>query len=416
MKEPAQVNVSRRRFLARGLGAGALLLAPAIARSGSLAAQGSVAANDRIGIGFVGVGGMGNGHLGAYARSRAFPAVAVCDVDARHREAAAARVGPECGKHDDYRELLDRKDVDAVVISVPDHWHALIAVHACEAGKDVYCEKPLSLTVAQGRAMVDAARRYGRVFQTGSQQRSDGEFLRACELVRNGRIGRIETVWVSVWGTSRPCHLPAEEPPAGLDWNQWIGPAPWRPYNKALHPANWRAYREFSGGMMTDWGAHHLDIAQWGLGMDESGPIAVEPPGLGKSYVTYRYASGVTVHCGAVGVNGVQFRGSEGTITVNRGFFQSEPEELAREPLGTGAVKLYRSPGHHADWQQCLRSRRRPICDVEIGHRSVTVCHLGNIAIWSGRALRWDPAQEKIEGDDDLSRWLDRPMRAPYHL
>ncbi len=408
--------MNRRKFLSSlTCAAVSTFAAPSIVRAGAIASAQGPSASDRVSIGFIGVGGMGSGHLGGYARNPKYPAVAICDVDASRREEAARGVGPECGKHNDYRELLDRKDVDAVVIAVPDHWHALAAVHACEAGKDVYCEKPLSLTIAQARAMANAARRYGRVFQTGSQQRSSGEFLKACELVRSGRIGKVHTVLVNVWGTSRPCTLPAEETPAGMDWDRWIGPAPWRPFSKGLHPFNWRGYRDFSGGMMTDWGAHHLDIAQWGLGMDGSGPVEILPPG-GKNHVTYRYQSGVIVRCGELGVNGVQFAGDGGKITVNRGYFHAEPEDAAAEPLGPGEVRLYHSPGHHEDWRQCIWSRERPIADVEIGARSVTVCHLGNIAIWLGRKLRWDPLKEEIVGDAEAARWLDRPMRAPYHL
>ncbi|MBI4604969.1 MAG: Gfo/Idh/MocA family oxidoreductase [Planctomycetes bacterium] len=419
-------STSRRKFLSAALRAAGLgLAAPAVVRSGALAAAEGASANDRVGVGFIGVGGMGSGHLGGYARDGRFPAVAVCDVDASKREAASRSVGAHCGAHNDYRELLDRKDVDAVVISVPDHWHALAAVHACEAGKDVYCEKPLSLTVRQARAMADAARRYGRIFQTGSQQRSSGEFLKACELVRSGRIGRVHTVHVGVWGTSRPCNLPAEETPPGLDWDRWIGPAPWRPFNRALHPFNWRAFREYSGGMMTDWGAHHLDIAQWGLGRDATGPVEVFPPGETVpspvdppqgQHVTYRYADGVIVRCGETGANGVQFIGEGGRITVNRGYFHADPEEAAAEPLGPGDLRLYQSPGHHEDWRRCIATRARPVADVEIGARSVTVCHLGNMAIWLGRKLQWDPSKEEIVGDPEASRWLDRPMRAPYHL
>ena len=408
-------RISRRKFLG-ALGAG--LAAPAIVRSGAIGTAARPSASDRVGIGFIGVGGMGSGHVGRYAKSKSHPAVAICDVDTAKREAAAARVGPECGKHNDYRELLDRKDVDAVVIATPDHWHALPAVHACEAGKDVYCEKPLSLTVVQARRMADAARRYARVFQTGSQQRSGSEFLKACELVRNGRIGKVHTVYVNVWGTSIPCHLPAEKVPAGLDWDRWVGPAPWKPYNKKLHPGSWRAYREFSGGTMTDWGAHHLDIAQWGLGRERWGPVEVLPPepGAAKPFVTYVYEDGVRVHCGQVDVNGIQFVGAKGKITVNRGHFHADPEEIGTESLGSDALRLYRSPGHHRDWWNCMETRRRPVADVEIGARSVTVCHLGNIAIWLGRKLKWDPAKEAIIGDEYAARWLDRPMRAPYLL
>jgi predicted dehydrogenase len=406
-------QISRRRFLA---GAAAGIALPAIAREGALGTQDSPSASDRIQVGFIGVGGMGSGHLGRYAQSREHPTVAVCDVDESKRAQAAKRVGAQCGQHRDYRELLDRKDVDAVVIAVPDHWHARIAIHACEAGKDVYCEKPLSLTVEQGKKMVSAARRHGRVFQTGSQQRSSEEFRRACELVQSGRIGKVERVLVNVWGTSVPCHLPAEPTPPGMDWELWIGPAPYRPFNSNLHPFNWRTYRDYSGGMMTDWGAHHLDIAQWGLAMDGSGPIEVLPPEPGKEYVTLKYASGIPVLCGQTGVNGVRFEGSAGRITVNRGYFLAEPEDLAREPLGPGDVQLYRSPGHHEDWERAMRTRARPICDVEIGHRSVSVCHLSNIAIWLGRPLRWDPAKQEILDDPEASRWMDRPMRAPYSI
>ncbi len=410
-------RVTRRRFLSTaGRGAVAALALPAIVRSGAIAAGGKPSASDRVGIGFIGVGGMGNGHLGRYATSSTHPAVAVCDVDATSCEKAAERVGPHCGRHNDYRELLDRKDVDAVVISVPDHWHAPIAVHACEAGKDVYCEKPLSLTIREGRAMVDATRRHGRVFQTGSQQRSSPEFRRACELVRSGRIGKVERVLVSVWGTSVPCHLPAEPTPAGLDWNLWLGPAPARAFNSQIHPARWRAFREYSGGTMTDWGAHHLDIAQWGLGMDGSGPIAVEPPTAEKQWVTLRYRNGIPVRCGQVGVNGVRFEGTGGRITVNRGYFLAEPEEIAREPLGPADVQLERSPGHHESWHRAIETRERPICDVEIGYSSIICCHLANIAIWLGRTISWDPVTEEILGDTEAARWLDRPKRAPFAI
>jgi predicted dehydrogenase len=404
---------TRRAFLKRA----AAGIGGAFAMGGTgLGGPGPLGANERIGVGHVGINWMGGAHLGHFAHHERFPTLAVCDVDERHLERAAARVGAWCGKHRDYRELLDRPEIEAVVIAVPDHWHGLTSIHACEAGKDVYCEKPLSLTIREGRAMVDAARRYGRVFQTGSQQRSSPEFLKACELVRNGRIGRIKQVRVGVWGSSRECDLPPEPTPEWMDWDMWIGPAPWRPYNKGIHPVNWRAYRDYSGGTMTDWGAHHLDIAQWGLGMDHTGPIEIQPPAEGKEHVTLKYANGIPVLCGNVGANGILFEGTEGTIEVNRGHFRADPAEIGREPLGPGDTRLYHSPGHQADWENCVLSRKRPICDVEIGHRSVTVCHLSNIAIWTGRGFRWDPEKEVITGDEELNRWLHRPMRAPWHL
>src|SRR5262249_29932067 len=287
----------------------------------------------------------------------------------------------------------------------------------------VYCEKPLSLTIREAKLMMDAARKYDRVFQTGSQQRSDREFLQACEYVRNGRIGKVKTVNVNVGGPSKPCDLKEEELEKGLDWDLWLGPAPLRGYSSVLSPRgvhknfpNWRLYREYSGGMMTDWGAHHFDIAQWGLGMDESGPVEIIPPDDPKAQkgVRYLYANGALVVHGRGG--GVQFIGTDGEITVNRGKITSNPEKILKEPLDDKAVRLYKSPGHQRDWLNCVRSRKRPIADVEIGARSVTVCHLGNLAYWNHRKLRWDPAKWQFVDDADADKWLDRERRDPWQL
>lgn len=427
-----EAPITRRRFL-KGVAAAAA--APYLV---GRAAWGQVAPpSDRITVGCIGVGGMGSGHLGGLLARGQVQVVAVCDVDTERREAARNAVDQRyasdrgsgtyrgCAAYNDFRELLARDDIDAVLIATPDHWHALIAIAAAAAGKDIYCEKPLSLTIAEGRAMVNAVRRYGRVFQTGSQQRSDGNFRLACELVRSGRIGKVQTVHVAVGGPSGECHLPAEPVPPGLDWDLWLGPAPWRPFNRLLHPANWRAYRDYSGGGMTDWGAHHFDIAQWGLGMDESGPVEVLPPdGKERPLLTYRYANGVRMyHGGGPEVfanregNGILFTGTEGKVEVNRSFFRTWPEAIAREPLGPDDVHLYRTRGHNVDdWLECIRTRRRPVCDVEIGHRSVTVCHLGNLAYWLNRPIRWDPKREQVVGDPEANRWVDRPMRAPWCL
>ena len=406
---------SRRNFLRKSLASlGATIAVPAFARPGAIGTAVSPDANDRIGLGHIGVGSRGSSLLGRYTKPGKLHALAVSDVDRGHLKRAVDRIEGETGEHVDYRELLDRKDIDAVVIAVPDHWHALCSVHACEAGADVYCEKPLSLTVRQGKCMVEAARRYARVFQTGSQQRSAKEFRRGCELVRSGRIGKVSEVRVNVWGTSHPCDLPAEKVPAGLDWERWLGPAPWTEYHSKIHPYKWRAYREFSGGTMTDWGAHHLDIAQWGLGMDASGPVEFAPPAAGEKFLTLRYENGVVVKCGRVGNRGVRFIGGDGTVTVDRGHFEAQPESIGKIELGASDVHLRKSPGHQKDWEECVLSRRKPICDVEIGYRSVTVCHLSNIALWTGRTIRWDPAKEEILGDEQASRFLDRPMRAPY--
>jgi predicted dehydrogenase len=249
--------------------------------------------------------------------------------------------------------------------------------------------------------------------------------------VRSGRIGKLQAVYVNVGSTSKPCDLPEEKAEPGLDWNRWLGPAPERPYNSVLSPRgihnhfpNWRNYREYSGGMMTDWGAHHFDIAQWGLGMDESGPVEILPPEDPKAErgVKYTYANGVPVihaeqYEKGKPVNGVAFIGSDGKIFVNRGFIASDPVEILKTPLGDTDVKLYKSPGHQRDWLNCIRSRKRPICDVEVGARSVTVCHLGNIAYWTHKKIKWDPKEWKlVDADSDVAKWLDRDRRDPWQL
>jgi predicted dehydrogenase len=425
-------RISRRRFLG---GAAATAAVPLIVSSSALGDEKRPAASERITLGFIGVGTQGRGLLGGFLGQRDVQVQAVCDVDTNRRENARKiveqRYAPQmkkgqyrgCGVYSDYRQLLARKDIEAVVIATPDHWHAILVIEACRAGKDIYCEKPLSLTIHEARLMVEAVRRHKRVFQTGSQQRSDNEFRLACELVRNGRIGKVRTVNVNVGPPSRPCDLPEEKMEAGLDWDRWLGPAPRRAYNSVLSPRgvhshfpNWRNYREYSGGMMTDWGAHHFDIAQWGLAMDDSGPVEIIPPKDPKAErgVRYVYANGVEMVHGPGG--GVQFIGSNGEITVNRGRLSSKPERIIKEPIGEKDIHLYRSPGHQRDWLNCIRSRRMPICDVEIGARSVTVCHLGNLAYWNHRRLRWDPKAWRFVGDDGDNKWLDREHRAPYVL
>jgi len=398
------------------------------------AASGKKGPNDRITMGFVGTGKQGGGLLQNFLNHPDTQVLAVCDVDTTRREHFRKVVDDHyrlkgntesnsCSEFKDFRELLARKDIDVVVIATPDHWHAYIAVEACKAGKDIYCEKPLSLTIHEARAMVNAVRKHERVFQTGSMQRSSKEFRKACELVRNGRLGKIKQVIVDVGGPSVPCDLPEETMEPGLDWDMWLGPAPMRSYNSILSPRgvhdffpNWRNYREYSGGMMTDWGAHHFDIAQWGLGMDDSGPVEIIPPEDPKATkgLRYIYANGVEMLHGDSG--GILFIGTEGKILVNRGKFEATPASIGEEPLGDNALRLYNSYNHGKDFLDCVRSRKKPICDVEIGCRSVTVCHLGNLAYWNHRRLKWDPAKEKFIGDDEANQWLDRPKRGPWKV
>lgn len=425
-------GMTRRSFLQRAAGTAAA------AATLNIVPSTAWGANDRIGLGFVGMGKQMAGHLHVFLNRPQTQVLALCDVEAKRlavrqgeanafyadRTGEASYAGVDA--YEDFRELVARPDIDAVVIATPDHWHALVALRAMEQGKDVYCEKPLTLTINEGKALVATARRYGRVFQTGSQQRSSREFRTACELVRNGRIGKVHTVHVNVGGPPVECLLPGEPVPEGLNWDFWLGPAPWRPYNSDIAPdmdypgwPNFRAYRDYSGGMMTDWGAHHFDIAQWGLGMDGSGPVEITPPdGVAYPRLKYRYANGVTMYHGGGqgGSAGVEFIGEEGRVMVNRGYLETDPPELLEEPLGPEDIRLYESSSHQDNWLECIGSRGKPICHAEIGHRSVTVCHLGNIAYAIKRPLKWDPEAEAFIDDAEANRLLQRPMRAPWTI
>jgi predicted dehydrogenase len=389
-------------------------------------------ANERIVTAHIGVGGQGTGNLNAFL-GKGVSAAAICDVDSDRLAKAVKLVtgkGQTCEGYGDYRKILERRDIDAVVISTPDHWHALPTIEACQAGKDVYCEKPISLTVVEGRRMVDAARQHKRIVQTGSQQRSDDRFRLACELVRSGRLGKISEVHVALPNSNfAGPPVPDSEPPKVLDYDRWLGPAPMRPYNEKHVHYNFRFFWDYSGGQMTNFGAHHIDIAQWGLGMDESGPISVEGTAEFHPQKWYEvtmacrlistYANGVKliVGQGQKDIKGaVTFIGEKGSIAVDRSKITSNPEELVKEPLVDGDVRLYKSANHHANFLECIKSRKLPICDVEIGHRSATVCHLNNIVARLGRKIQWDAASEKIIGDDEAAAMLSRPYRQPWTL
>jgi predicted dehydrogenase len=356
---------------------------------------------------------------------------AVCDVDTTRREAAKKRVddtygNTACAAYVDFREIMARDDIDAVFCTTPDHWHASIILAAAAASKDIYCEKPLVNTLREAKVVMDVVNQSGIILQTGSQQRSDNNFRYACELVQNGRIGKIKRVEVGVGGPPRSCNLPGEEMEPGLDWDRWLGPAPMREYSSVLSPRgvhnhfpSWRAFREYGGGGMTDWGAHHFDIAQWGLGMDNSGPVEIIGPEDPKatSGVRFIYANGVEMVHGGRG--GVIFIGTEGEISVDRGRIESKPEDVIKQPIGDDEIHLYKSPsggwgGQIQDWLNCIRSRKQPICPVEVGARSVAVCHLGNIMYLhreelGGNSLKWNPAKWEFVGNDEANRWQDYP-------
>ena len=414
-------HVSRRAFLgsaAAGLGLG--FATPLIL------SENVFGANEKIVTGHIGVGGRGLGDMGPFRKQIG----AVCDVDKKHLETAlkrALRESKGVKTYGDFRKLLEQKDIDAVVIATPDHWHALQTVRACEAGKDVYVEKPMTLMIAEGRKMVKAARRYSRIVQCGSQQRSSSRFRIACELVRSGRIGKVKTVEVGIAPVNwKPPPVPDSDPPPGLDYNMWIGPAPMRPYNTKRVHYLFRFILDYSGGQMTNWGAHYNDIAQWGLGMDNSGPVEVEgeakfhPKGWYEVPMyfkcTYKYADGTKMITAMKQDIGTRFIGTKGEIFVNRRRLTSKPDGLHKVPLKAGDVHLYDSKNHHQNWLDCIKSRKLPVCDVEIGHRSATVCHLGNVAIRSQSKVRWDPAKEQVIGNPAAARMIDKPYRAPWRL
>ena len=395
-------------------------------------------ANEKVRVAMIGTGKQGQHHCNILGNFNDAQIVAIADVDKMSREQAAGKVRAiherrkkptDIALYNDYREAIARDDVDAVCISTPDHWHEVPVIDACKAGKDIYCEKPLSLTAEEAWRMVDAVRKHQRIFQTGSMQRSMAGFREACELVTNGYIGDVKSVHIGIGHPSKWCDLPEEPTPEGLDWDRWLGQAPVRPFNKILRPLHnnsypaWRRYREYSGGDMTDWGAHHFDIAQWGLGMDGSGPVEVHAPD-GKDFetLTYIYDNGVPMyHRKAKGVSskhGILFTGTEGTIDVGRGRFTSSIESLndyRKFKFKDTDKRLHKSQNHHMDWIAAIRDRSlNTVCPVEVGASTVSVCHLGNIAYWTESSFKYDPAKHTITDNDEAKALLRRDRRKGY--
>ncbi len=423
--------MNRRDFIGKSaLGAGAITVIPRHVMGGT----GFLASGDRINIGFIGTGKQSLGLMKSITGCPETMVLAACDVDKKKLarfKSAAENVNAEklnggnqaVDTYENYRELLERKDIDAVVIATPDHWHAMIAIDAAKAGKDIYCEKPMALTVAEGRAMVLAARKYDRVFQTGNMQRSWRNFRHACEMVYNGYLGDVKEVNVSVGDPVMACELPAEPVPDYLNWDQWVGPSMFRNYSPVLAPPiedtiwpMWRQYRDFGGGMITDWGAHMFDIGQWGLGMDKSGPVEFIPPEKSaKRGLQMKYANGVVMNHKDWGeFNAVQFIGSEGKIEVSRSFYRSDITGLTEVELKGSDKPLYHSDNHYQDWIDAIKNRTRPVSDVETGHRTASVCNIVNIAYTLERPLKWAPSHEKFIDDDDANRMLTRPFRGKW--
>ncbi|AEI50579.1 Gfo/Idh/MocA family protein [Runella slithyformis] len=396
-----------------------------------------IAPSDMISLGFIGTGKQGKGLINSFLSTNESRIVAISEVYKAKAQLALERIksnyekNPQLGTYSevpvytDFRELLARKDVDAVVIATPDHWHATMAVRAAEAGKDIYCEKPLALTVKEGRAMVNAARKYNRVFQTGSMQRSWPEFRQAAELIRNGYIGEVKSIKVNVGPPPKPYDLPAEPIPEGLDWNAWLGPNSPVAFNSELAPPiskdvfpNWRNYREFGGGMVTDWGAHMFDIVQWALNMDDSGPVEVfAPDGKEHPFLTFRYENGITMtHEKWDWSNAILFTGTEGELRVQRKKIETTPASLATKIIGEAEKHVYKSENHYKDFFDAMRRRSKPICDVEIGHRTASVCNIGNIAYQLNRSLQWNPKKESFKNDKEANALLGRSMNDAWGI
>jgi hypothetical protein len=406
---------TRREFLKT---TAAAVAAPYVLTSTAVGAAGRPPASSRLAMASVGIGGQGSGDLSSALSFSEVQVVAACDVDKAMRDRAKAKVDQKYGNTDcadvnDFREVVTRPDIDIILCATPDHWHALISIEAMKHGKDVYCEKPETLTVREGRQMVEIARRYGRVFSGGSQ-RVWNDYNWFHRMVRGGAIGDLKEVWVNVGGPSEEIALPAQPVQKGLDWDLWLGPAPWRPYNKALHPYSWRPHRDFSGGQMTNWGAHGFGGALFASNLHETGPVEIIPPdGKDHMQLTYVFANGVRLYHGGGWGGMLSFKGTKGEIPSR----DKAPRGKAKAAAPNIDIPNYKGKGGiFGDFLHCVRTRERPFRDIEIAHRTATVCHLGNIAYWLGRPLKWDPVKELFVGDEEANRWLDRPKREPWRI
>lgn len=476
--------MTRRRFLGAAAAAG-VVAAPHLIPSSARGAGGTAAPSERITVGMIGRGGMSRGHLNRLLRNPDVQVLAVCDVDRLRREegkrTAEERYAVEmksgryrgCAAYNDYRELLARPDIDAVIIVTPDHWHTPLAIDAAKAGKDIYCEKPLSLTIDEGRRLVETVRRYGRVFQTGMQRHSNPVFRKVCEFIRAGGLGRIKAAYTTVplfrnyVGGSRfepyrtgpmqlerlgesmtamDTPLPGEPVPDGLDWDLWVGPAPWRPYNRCYHvngvrtgSVPWCFCVDFGHGGLSNHTVHSFDLIHYALGEETGGPVEILHPNSGlHPTLAYRYANGTLVHMVHLiggtgdlkdhkpvpgrkqtgGMFGALFVGERGWIDAfANSRLECQPEAIARE-IGLGPAEISeRDHNHHENWLECIRTRRRPVCDVEVGHRAASVGHLGDIAWWTGRSLKWDPAREEFIGNEEgANRLRSRTLREPFRI
>ncbi len=422
--------MNRRSFLRGTVAvAGAAVTLPTIVPATVFGAH---APSNRIAMGAIGVGSQGTGDMRGFLSKSQVQMVAVCDVDKGNLNNAKKIVdqkyaNSDCATHVDFRELIGRGDLDAVQLAMPDHWHAIPAIEAARAGLDIHGQKPLARSIREGRAICDAVHRYGRVWQTGSQQRSDYKFRRACELVRNGRIGKILKVEVGLPTGGGTDVKAVQKVPEGLDWDFWLGPAPYVPYRGVAH-WNWRWILDYSGGQLTDWAGHHIDIAHWGMGWDRTGPVEIEGAGnfpneglynVPSEYrFTCKYTDGIvmTIANNKQLTQGAKWYGETGWIHVNRGGLRASDEKILQEDIGPNETRLYESRDHKQNFLDCVKSRKLTICPAEVGHRSISVALLGEIAMLTGRKIKWNPEKEEIAGDAEASALLGKSYREPWVL
>ncbi len=432
-------NCNRRQFLKGSSLVLGAMAAPTIVPAKVVARPGRILPSDKIIMGCIGVGWMGTDNMMSFLAEDDARIVAVCDLDKKHLQEARQAVNEKYGNQDcsvyhDFRELLARKDIDAVSLGLPDHWHAIPAIEAAKAGKDCYGEKPFAHSLREGRAMVNALQKYGRVWQTGSWQRSQSHFRFACELVRNGCIGRVDRAEVGLpsgysdfAGNFGRDNITA--PPPELDYKFWLGPAPYLPYVESRVHKNWRWHLNFGGGQLTDWIGHHGDIAHWGLGLDYTAPIEIEGVGdysrdgvynaATKYRLTAKYANGITmiIAGGYADIrSGTKWIGDKGWVSVDREFLDAYPKSLLNIKFGPNDLHLYKSPGHHRNFLDCVRSRRLTITPAEVAHRSCTPGHLGQIAMLLGRKVRFNPGTEQILDDPTANAMLGNAMTAPWEI
>lgn len=433
-------KVNRRDFVRKTLAAGAAAaFAPAIVPSKVLGRNGQILPSEKITMGCIGVGWMGTSNLESFLRESDCQVVAVCDIDKNHLDNARRLVNTKYGNQDcrtyhNFQELLARQDIDTVSLGLPDHWHAIPAIEAAKAKKDIYSEKPLSHSLLEGRAMCDAVAHYNRIWQTGSWQRSQSNFRHACELVRNGRIGQVKYVEVGLpaghadfAGTRGQEDI--QPPPPELDYETWLGPAPYAPYAIARVHKNWRWIYDYGGGQLMDWVGHHVDIAHWGLDLDRTGPIKVSgtgvfpKDGLWNTATKYRvetfYENGIKMILAGGHADiksGTKWYGENGWVHVNRGFLDAEPKSLLHEQFGPDEIHLLHSPGHQRNFLNCVKTRRQTLTPCETAHRSATPGHLGLISMLLGRTIRFDPRTEEISSDKTASEMLGRAYRSPWYL